>query len=94
MTNTCHKSYKGNDELINSIIELYEDHPTGALLHIILDDYNTEDQDLVFCYNEIKERINSLNKQMNCLEELMKISTYWRLNIIELARKKMLEGGA
>lgn len=39
-------------EVINSIKEIYKNHPSGGALHIVLDDYNIDDEYIISCITE------------------------------------------
>ena len=69
------------------IQKIYETHPCGGMLHIVLDDGNVEDHHIYWCMvNAIPEIENSEERELfeKCAINLMKLGTERkRLSCIE-----------
>lgn len=78
------------EDTIKIIKEIYKKYSTGGALHIVLDDYNTDDEDILWCLqNSIpdEEICKKQDKEMfeRCAINLIKINESRRKVIIKNA---------
>lgn len=78
------------EETIEIIKQIYKKYSTGGALHIVLDDGNTDDRDILWCLqNSIvnKEFCDKEDRQMfeQCAINLIKINEIRRKNVIKKA---------
>ena len=66
------------DDTIEIIRNIYKKYPTGGALHIVLDDYNTDDEDILWCLQ------NSIIDEEFCKKEDRKIFEQCAINLIKI----------
>ena len=70
------------------ISELYEIHSSGGDLHIVLDDWNVDNESLKFCYYEIlldtKLDRNDRDLHLKVYYQLMKLTPQERISVLAL----------
>lgn len=70
----------------SKLINIYQQEPTGknnagGNLHIVIDDYNVEDSDVLFCMEQCKKNNDYLGLEI--CERLMEMETFDRDDTIE-----------
>ena len=78
------------DDTIDIIKQIYKKYSTGGALHIVLDDYNTDDEDILWCLqNSIPDEkiCRKQDREMfeQCAINLIKINESRRMGIIKNA---------
>ena len=78
------------EDTIDIIKQIYKKYSTGGALHIVLDDYNTDDEDILWCLqNSIpdEEICKKQDREMfeRCAINLLKINENRRKGIIKNA---------
>ena len=63
-------------EVLPKVQEYYKDHLTGGSLHIVLDDGNVRDSDVMFCLELAKQRDDT--KGIELANLLLRMSTTQR----------------
>lgn len=70
------------DDILYGMFSIYNrEHITGGNLHVVLDDGNVEDKDIVFCINEAKDGGDLLGELIG--EILLRIPEGERLDFID-----------
>lgn len=86
---------------IQAVIKAYEVvGDSGGELHIVLDDMNTEDEDIMYCKEGIDKlaRVQAITDveekvYMHCIDELIKLRQEVREGVIERAFNTYCEEG-
>lgn len=70
------------EETIDLIKQIYKKYSTGGALHIVLDDYNTDDENILWCLQ------NSIIDENFCDKEDRKIFEQCAINLIKINENK------
>lgn len=70
------------EETIEIIKQIYEKYPTGGALHIVLDDYNTDDENILWCLQ------NSIVDEGFCDKKDRKMFEKCAMNLIKINKNK------
>lgn len=101
---TCYRDY-GSPKVINKktkalkdvISALYEVHPTGGYLHIVLDDWNLEDGSIEHCINDLnanKFDVSKLERRLTrtCADLLMSATVDERASALAMFDRYLVVG--
>jgi hypothetical protein len=75
------------DDAVAAIEEVYNFHLAGGALHVVIDDWNLEDERITFCEKYAKdntERKDQLAAELHCIELLKEMSVEERASALAL----------